>query len=123
MWYAVETAFIDGKHFASRLCFDPKVESNGFQPGTCMCGHQEEPHNSCETHMGGRIEIHIDWFQTKEQAKKFAEGQITYRIHKDVAWLPKNQSHISYFRKWEVVLVDKDRPPFIGIYEQHEVKR
>lgn len=114
MWFAVETAFIDGKHFASRPFFDMNANMNSKRalPGVCYCKHYEEPHNSSQTFMNGRIEIHTDWFQTKEQAMKFCDGSITYVIH-----YRKNKNSLRDFVKWETVEVQYGMEPFRGIYK------
>lgn len=123
MWYAVETAFIDGKHFASRPCFNMNVDLNykGCQKGICLARHEEAPHNTCETFMEGRIEIHVDWFQTKEQAMKFCDGTLTYIYHQNVKYRKDIKSHIRSFRNWEAVPVTEGMEPFRGIYENHEM--
>lgn len=117
MWYAVETVFIDGNHFDSRPCFEMNVDPNykGVQPGTCLCSHDEEPHNSCQTFLDGRIEIHLDWFKTKEQAMRFIDGSLTYVIHYE----NNNKSRFLSFLKWEVINVTDDIQPWRGIYEAH----
>lgn len=119
MWYAVETAFVDGKHFKSRPCFDMNVDPNTRRcpPGTCLCAHYEEPHNTCETFMEGLIEIHVDWFQTKEQAMKFIDGTLTYVMYYQSEYVPHIKTTLHHFIKWEAVDVTNDRPPFIGIYK------
>lgn len=122
MWYAVETAFVDGKHLESRPCFDMNVDPDykGVQSGTTMCSHYEEPCNSRQTFMGGRIEIHTDWFQTKEQAMKFCDGSLTYIVHQRAKYRKDIRSTILSFIKWEAVPVTGDMEPFRGIYQRHE---
>lgn len=122
MWYAVETAFIDGKHFASRPYFSMDVDpkANYVQPGTTRNAHSEEPHNSCKTFMDGRIEIHTDWFQTKEQAMKFCDGSLTYVVHYRDYYRWDIKSTLSAFMKWEAVDVSEAYPAFRGIYEHHK---
>lgn len=75
MWYGVETAFVDGKHLGSQCLFQDK------DPGPVGHCYADDPYpvNSCEKHFGGRIEIHVDWFETEELAHKFCNGVITYR--------------------------------------------
>lgn len=119
MWYAVETAFIDGKHFASRPCFDLDARP-GSVKGICMASHNEQPMNTRETFMDGRIEVHTDWFQTKEQAMKFIDGSLTYVVHLKARYRKDIKSTITSFLKWEAVSVTDSRPPFRGIYEKHE---
>lgn len=112
MWYAVETAFVDGKHLGSRCIFDMKVVPNDMcrpRSGTCARPHNECPGNTCEKFMNGRIEIHVDWFQTKEQAIKFCNGSLTYIVYMD-------DVH-RQFIKWEAVEVTGDMEPFRGIYK------
>ena len=122
MWYAVETAFIDGKHFASKPYFDMNVDpdSRGIQPGTCLCRHDEMPHNTCETFMNGRIEIHTDWFQTKEQAMRFCDGSLTYIIHMRDEYRADIKSTLSHFVKWEAVETQGNILPYRGIYQHHK---
>lgn len=121
MWYAVETAFVDGKHLESKPCFDMNVDPNcrRAQPGTCHRSHDDEPYNSCETFMDGRIEIHTDWFQTKEQAMKFCDGSLTYIVHQDAHYRKSINSTILSFMRWEAVPVTGDMQPFRGIYQKH----
>lgn len=122
MWFAVETAFVDGKYLDSQPCFDLNLDPNykGFAPGTTNRAHYEEPYNSCETHMNGRIEIHTDWFQTREQALAFCEGKLTYVIHLGIEYKQAINSDISHFIKWEVVEVKDDIEPYRGIYKRHK---
>lgn len=120
MWYAVETAFIDGKHFASRPVFDLGATPGSWK-GICMAGHDEEPMNTREAFMDGRIEIHTDWFQTKEQAMKFMDGSLTYIVHLKACYKKSINSTLTSFMKWEAVDVIDSRPPFRGIYERHTV--
>lgn len=74
MWFAVETAFVNGVQYKSVPLFDPKLDSRtisgGTASGTYAAGHHEEPHNTCQTFLKGLVEIHTDWFQTKEQAMR-----------------------------------------------------
>lgn len=122
MWYAVETAFIDRKHFASRPCFDMNVDPKyrGVQPGTCLCEHYEEPHNTVETFMEKRIEIYTDWFQTKEQAMKFCSGLLTYVMHYNTKYRRDINTTLSTFVRWEAVPVTGDMEPFKGVYQYHK---
>lgn len=114
MWYAVETVFIDGKHFASRLCFDPKQP--GYA-GTCRCRHDEEPMNSCERRFGDRIELHTDWFETPELAEKFKNGAITYEHIYHDHYRKDIRSSIPHFVKRVILDVDEKRAkPWHGIY-------
>ncbi len=122
MWYAVETAFIDGKHLSSIPLFDPDAGPDPcrVQKGTCLCRHDEEPHNSVQSFLGGRIEIHTDWFKSKEQAKRFIDGSLTYVIHFSDHYHKDINSTIPEFIRWEAVETSDDRPPFRGIYEHHK---
>lgn len=115
MWFAVETAFIDGEHFASRPVFDMNADENSRRAlaGVCYCEHYEQPHNSSQTFMNGRIEVRTDWFQTKEQAMKFCEGTITY-----VIYYRKEKNSFRDFIKWEAVEIKEDMKPFRGIYKE-----
>lgn len=113
MWFGVETAFVDGKHFASRPLFDQNIDPNEkrVQKGTCYTRAGECPHNSSQSFLGGRIEVRTDWFQTKEQALDFCEGKITYIVHQ--------KAGTYRFLKWEAIPVGNGLEPFKGIYKNH----
>lgn len=114
MWYAVEIAFIGGKHYKSRPCFDMKSCHRRIGPGECMAGMDEEPHNMTQTFMNGDIEIRTSWFQTKEQAIQFINGELTYVKHYMV-WYDKGiRTMRQRFLKWETVKVSDKFPPFQG---------
>lgn len=121
MWYAVESAFVDGIHHKSRLMFDPNVDEEHpkFYPGTSLCRHDEEPDNCCQTFMDGTIEIHVDWFQTKDQAITFMNGDTTYAIHRTFYYSKKNRTLMSDFLKWESVSVPGRYAPWKGVVIQH----
>lgn len=122
MWYAVETAFIEGRWYKSMLMFDPWASQENARalPGVCYAGHDECPHNTCQTFMGRLIEIHVDWFQTKEQAIEFMDGKIGYAMHFRTWYDRGIRSMRSEFIKWEPV-----KPPsplfskFRGVCEHH----
>lgn len=116
MWYAVESAFIDGKHYVSRCCFTGKQDGHGFEPGTCARPHYEEPMNSCQSFMGGLIEIRTDWFQTREQAERFCQGTLTYRITCREEYRAGINSTLRHFIKWEAIPVEGDVLPYQGQY-------
>lgn len=115
MWYAVETAFINGNQFASRLCF----KDGDRVAGICYEDEDAEPHNSCQKFMDGKIEIHYDWFQTKEQAKQFANGGITYVVVYQDEYRPDINSTISHFIGWHTEPCLGENLPYRGIYEHH----
>lgn len=121
MWCAVETAFVGGKHYKSRLLFDPNIDENskGFYPGTFLCDEDEEPGNKCEKFMDGEIEIHTDWFQTKEQAITFVNGSTTYAIHRTFWYNKSTRSIHSNFLKWESVPALGKYLPFRGTVIKH----
>lgn len=79
MWYATETAFVDGELLGSRIMFTPG--SPDTDPvGKCF-SNEKEPQNSETRLFGDRIEVHTDWFETEEAAQRFVDGEITY-VHK-----------------------------------------
>ena len=81
MWYAVETAFVDGQLLGSQCCF---VDGDEQSPvGHCYADRNEEPHNSCQKEFNDRIEIHVDWFETEELAHAFCDGRYEYYIDID----------------------------------------
>lgn len=118
MWYAVETAFMNGEVVKSRICFTPGSKS---PVGRCNAEHNEEPHNRCEEKFDGMFEFHTDWFQTEEQAIAFNEGKITYISHYDAYYHRGINSTLTKFKYWEAVPVDIDNGllPYIGKYEKH----
>lgn len=111
MWYAVETTFVDDKLF----------DVHGFdydkRHGVCYAKHYEEPMNQTKKECNDRIEIHTDWFETKELAEKFINGEITYIHYYDC--------YESYFNckfiKREIVNVDVDNGILAhkGIYKKN----
>lgn len=121
MWYAVETAFVNGKQFKSIPLFEPDADeaSGRVLPGTCMAGHNEEPHNTCQKFLKGLMEIHTDWFQTKEQAMDFINGGITYVIHYRAVYKKSIKSTIRTFLNWEAVPAQGEFLPYRGVYKDH----
>lgn len=121
MWYAVETAFIKGKQYKSILLFDKNVKSDSrrAQPGTCLADHNEAPHNMSKLFLNNEIEIHTDWFQTKEQAEQFKNGGITYIVHEEVWYDSSIRTVRSRFMHWETVPANGKYLPFHGAYEYH----
>ncbi len=119
MWYAVETAFINGTQYKSIPCFKKDVDEygTGIQPGTCMRPHYEEPMNTCQTFLNGIIEIHTDWFQTKEQAMQFINGSLTYVITRREEYRKDINSTLSHFVKWEAVPANGEYLPYRGVYK------
>ena len=109
MWYAVETAFVDGRLLGSECVFQKGDES---PVGRCYYDERAEPVNSCEKKFGDRIEIHVDWFESEELAEKFREGLITYRHIYDAYYDNAVKSTRRRFRRREIVDVD----PSKGIY-------
>lgn len=106
MWYAVETAFIDNKWFGSRCMFDEENEKS--RAGTCMASHDEQPMNRTERFFNNRIEIHTDWFESKELAKAFIAGEITY-CHLYHTWYDKRiHSTKQKFIRREIIPVDNE---------------
>ena len=91
MWYAVETAFMNGRMLKSVPIFDLKTDENTTGraiPGTCPLSHDEEPHNTCQKFLNGLVEIHTDWFQTKKQAMQFIKRR-HYLYHALQGCLPE----------------------------------
>lgn len=123
MWYAVETAFMNGRMLKSVPMFDLKMDENTAGrviPGTCPLSHDEEPHNTCQKFLNGLIEIHTDWFQTKTQAMQFINGGITYIMHYRAVYRKDIKSTIRTFLKWEAVPALGERLPYKGIYMDHK---
>lgn len=123
MWYAVETAFMNGRMLKSVPMFDPKTDENTtgrIIPGTCPLSHDEEPRNTCQKFLNGLVEIHTDWFQTKKQAMQFINGGITYIMHYRAVYRKDIKSTIRTFLKWEAVPALGDRLPYRGIYMDHK---
>ena len=116
MWYATETAFIDGKLFGTRCLFK---EGDTSAVGHCYCSHNEEPMNEVKYEFGNRIEIHTDWFESEELAKSFCEGKITYKHIYDTYYKPSIRSTLSNFRKREIIEVKDGIEPYRGIYEKN----
>lgn len=115
MWYCVETVFIDGKLFGSRCCFD---EDDRSPVGKCYAAETEEPHNSRKEEFGGRIEIHLDWFESRELATDFRDGKITY-VHTYESYYKKSiNSTLRKFSQRKIVDVCEEKGilPHRGIY-------
>lgn len=104
MWYAVETAFIDGKWFGSRCLFD-KGSSN--LKGHCYSSHNVEPMNQCQKLFDNRIEIHTDWFESEQLAEDFVAGKITYQHTYHTWYNPSIKSTLKQFIKREIISVDE----------------
>lgn len=125
VWFAVETAFVGGQHLKSIPMFDQEADQLAYGrllPGICLAGHDEEPHNTCQTFLKGFVEIHTDWFQTKEEALGFINGQITYIAHYRAKYRPEIKSTIRTFIGWETVSVSNKYPsylPYKGVYMDH----
>lgn len=113
MWYAVETVFIDGELF----------DIHGFdydkRHGITYAEHDEEPMNKTKRECSDRIEIHTDWFETKELAKGFIDGKITYVHYYDAYYDKSINSTLKKFSKRKIVKVDIDNGilPYKGIYK------
>ena len=88
MWYAVETAFIDGRFLGSRCLFVDGDETSSV--GHCFA-NDHEPVNQCQKEFGDRIELHTDWFESEELAHAFCDGNITYIHHYEAITI--NQSN------------------------------
>lgn len=118
MWYAVETAFVDGKHFGSKCVFS---EGDLSPVGHCYAGLNEEPLNSCEKKFDNRIEIHFDWFESEKLAKDFCDGKITYIHHYEAYYKKSIKSTLRRFSRREIVNVDEQNGilPYRGIYKDH----
>lgn len=118
MWYAVETVFIDGKLFDSRCVFK---EGDTSPLGHCFAGLDEEHMNRCEKKFGDRIEIHTDWFESEELAKKFRDGEITYVHTYDAYYKQSIKSTLRRFVKREIVEVSPNRGyyPCRGVYREN----
>lgn len=113
MWYAVETTFIDNKLFDIHgFDYDKKY-------GICYAEHNEEPRNSTKTECNGRIKIRTHWFETKELARDFIDGKITYIHYYDTYYDNNYKKNLRKFSYREIVKVDilKGILPYIGIYE------
>ena len=119
MWYAVETVFIDGKYFGSRICFT--IGDKRSPVGHCFADHDEEPHNSCKSEFDNRIEIHVDWFETEDAAIKFSKGEITYIQYYDAYFQNSIKSWRTRYRGRKLVPVDIKNgfEPYKGIYEKN----
>ncbi len=117
-WYAVETAFVDGELLDSKCCF---VEDGSSIVGVQIASHTEAPQNFCRKEFCDRIEIHTDWFETKELAKAFSEGKITYIHHFDAYYKASIKSTLRHYRSRELVEVceEKGIMPYRGIYKDH----
>lgn len=119
MWYAVETAFVDGKVFGSRCLF---VDGDETSPmGHCFVDDCEKPFNQCQKEFGGRIEIHTDWFESEELAHAFCDGKITYIHHYEAYYDKPIRTTRRRFLKREIVKIDKEQGifPYRGIYKDH----
>lgn len=117
MWYCVVTVFIDGKFFDSRCAFK---DGDTSPVGHCFAPLYEEPRNSCKKEFFGRIEIHSDWFESEDLAKRFQAGEITYKHIYDAWYKPSIKSTLTHFIKREIVEVNESQSilPYRGIYEQ-----
>ena len=122
MWYAVETVFIDGKHFGSRICFTPGDEKSPV--GHCFADFDEEPHNSCKNEFDNRIEIYTDWFETEDAAIKFCKGEITYIQYYDAYFQNSIRSWRTRYRGRRLLPVDTEKgiEPYKGIYDRNILK-
>ena len=120
MWYAVETAFVDGQLLGSECVFK---EGDTSLLGHCLADLSEEPHNSCEKKFFGRLEIHTDWFESEELAKQFKEGKITYIHHYEAYYKRSINSTLRRFLRREIVEVDEAKGylPYEGIYMDHQI--
>ncbi len=116
MWYAVETVFINGKFFDSKCVF---TDDENSPVGHCYCSMDEEPMNRRKTEFGGKIEIHLDWFESKELAKKFCDGEITYMHVYDAYYKKSIKSTLRRFKERKIVKVDPNTGvfPCRGIYK------
>lgn len=115
MWYAVETAFIDGKFFGSHCLF---IDGDTSPMGHCYASIDEEPMNSCEKKYNNRIEIHTDWFESEDLAKSFRDGKITYIHYYDAYYDKSVKTTFTRFRKRKIVSIDVENGiyPYKGIY-------
>lgn len=120
MWYAVETAFVDGQLLASECVFQ---EGDTSPLGHCYASLSEEPMNMCEKKFFDRLEIHTDWFESEELAKQFSEGKITYVHHYDAYYSPGIRSTRTRFTKREIVAVDEEKGyfPYRGVRQLHKL--
>ena len=121
MWYAVETAFIDGQLFESRCCF---IDGDTSSPvGHCFAGSEQEPQNSCQKFYNDRIEVRVDWFESESIAHDFCDGKITY-IHHYEAYFDKSilTTRRRYIKR-EIVPVDHVKYfAHKGVDIEHKVK-
>lgn len=118
MWYAVETAFIDGRFFGSRCLFVDGDETSSV--GHCFA-NDHEPVNQCQKEFGDRIELHTDWFESEELAHAFCDGNITYIHHYEAYYDKSIKTSRRRFLKREIVTVDEEKGLFShrGIYKDH----
>lgn len=119
-WYAVMTAFIDGKLLESRCCF---IDENSMV-GCQIASHSEQPMNCSVKEFFGRIQINTDWFESIELAKAFSEGKITYIHHYDAYYKASINSTLTQYRSRELVEVceEKGIMPYIGIHKYHKLE-
>lgn len=116
MWYAVETVFIDGKLFGSKCAF---IDGDSSPVGHCYADLTEEPMNQCNSEFDGRIEIHLDWFESEKLAKDFCNGKITYIHYYDGYFENSIKTTLTRFRKREIIPVNENEGilPYRGIYK------
>lgn len=114
MWYAVETAFIDGEHLGSYCVFQ---DGDTGPVGHCY-SKEKYPINMCEKKFNDRIEIHVDWFESEELAHQFSEGKITY-CHIFETWKGRQR-----FIRREILKADQRKGilPYRGIQKVYELK-
>ncbi len=119
-WYAVMTAFIDGKLLESRCCFINGDSMVGCQ----IASHSEQPMNQSCKEFFGRIEINTDWFETPELARAFSEGKITYIHYYDAYYKASIKSTLTQYRSRELVEVCEENGimPYRGIHKYHKLK-
>lgn len=118
MWYAVETAFVDGQLLGSNCCFIDRDEQSSV--GHCFADWNEEPHNSCQKEFNDRIEIHVDWFETETLAHAFCDGKVTYITHYDAYYKKSINSTLRRYRSREIVKVDhKEHFPWRDEVKDH----
>ncbi|MCC2255683.1 hypothetical protein LKD70_14910 [Ruminococcus sp. CLA-AA-H200] len=120
MWYAVETAFVDGKLLGSHCCFK---DDDTTPVGHCNASWNEEPYNSCEKKFGDRIEIHVDWFETAELAHAFCDGKVTYITHCNAYYDKSIKTTLTKYHHREIVDVDHTKHyPHRGEVKLHMLK-
>lgn len=105
MWYALETVFIDGKLFGSRCAF---IDEDSNPDGDYYV-----------VSFGGRIEILLDWFESKEIAKGFCNGKVTYIHYYDGYFMDSAKTTLKRFSKREIIPVNENEGilPHRGIHK------